>query len=245
MNFCFQSTDEVAEKLSLDFLDYISKRKHSEEPMNIALSGGNTPNAFFERIAANQYNQTLPIPWNKVHIFWVDERCVPPDHAESNYGMAKRALFDKIQLQDGNIHRIKGENNPVPEALRYSQEVKKLVTLKEGIPVFDWILLGIGNDGHTASIFPNRLDMLDSENLYETTVHPDTGQFRITLTGKPILRAKKIIFLVTGKSKNLVVRQIINREPEASQYPAAYIYFNRNNADWYLDAAAAKFLKSP
>lgn len=242
MKHCYQSADELADKLSLNFLEYISGGKHADGKINIALSGGNTPKAFFERITVNQSNRKTPVQWDQVHLFWVDERCVPPDHTESNYGMTRTSLLNKILLYERNIHRIKGEDDPDSEALRYSLEVKKAVSLKEGIPVFDWIFLGIGNDGHTASIFPNRPDLLDADNIYETAIHPDTGQFRITLTGRSILRAKKITFLVTGKSKSLIVRQIINREPEACQYPAAYFYHNRNDAEWYLDAAAAKYI---
>ena len=242
MKHCFQSMDELADRLSLDFLSYISGGEHTEIQFNIALSGGQTPRAFFEKTAVNQHNCKRTVPWDQVHFFWVDERCVSPDHADSNYGMARVSLLNQLPLRESNIHRIRGEDNPGSEALRYSQEVKKTVPLKEGIPVFDWILLGVGNDGHTASIFPNRPDLLDAENIYETAVHPDTGQLRITLTGRSILRTKKLIFLVTGKSKSLIVRQIINREPEASQCPAAYFNFNRKDAEWYLDAAAAKFL---
>ncbi|MBN1791322.1 MAG: 6-phosphogluconolactonase [Bacteroidales bacterium] len=245
MTHCYPSTDELVENLSIDFLDYISQGNKSGRVINIALSGGNSPKAFFERIALNQYKAKTTVEWPKVHLFWVDERCVPPDHADSNYGMALSALLQKIDLKESSIHRIRGENNPGTEARRYGEEVKMLVPLKEDIPVFDLIFLGVGDDGHTASIFPNRMDLLDADKIYETAAHPDTGQIRITMTGKPILRAKKIIFLVTGLSKSTIVRQIMNREPESSRYPAAYFYLNRHDADWYLDSAAAKFLKSP
>ncbi len=245
MNHCYESTDELVENLSMYFLDFISKGNKSGQPVHIAISGGNTPRAFFERIVVNQGKPKTPVPWHAVHLFWVDERCVPPDHADSNYGMTRSALLNKVELKENNIHRIRGENNPGSEARRYSEEIKMLVPLKEGIPVFDLIFLGVGDDGHTASIFPNRIDLLDTDKIYGTATHPDTGQFRITITGKSIIRAKKIIFLVTGKSKSTIVRQIMNREPESSQCPAAYIYLNRNDADWYLDSAAARFLKSP
>ncbi len=245
MTHWYPSTDELVENLSIEFLDYISKGNKSGRPINIALSGGNSPKAFFERIAVNQHKTKTPVQWMKVHLFWVDERCVPPDHADSNYGMTCSAFIHKTELNESNIHRIRGENNPGKEARRYDEEVKMLVPLKEGIPVFDLVFLGVGDDGHTASIFPNRMDLLDADKIYETATHPDTGQIRITMTGKTILRAKKIVFLVTGRSKSTIIRQIMNREPESSQYPAAYIYHNRNDADWYIDSAAAKYLKSP
>jgi 6-phosphogluconolactonase len=244
MIHCFQSADELVEKLSLHFLDFITRDNHSGSQLNIALSGGNTPEAFFGKISLNQNKYDLSILWNKVHLFWVDERCVTPRHADSNFGMTSRTLLSKINLQENNIHRIRGENDPDLEALRYAREIKSQVMLKDGYPVFDCIFLGIGDDGHTASIFPDRLDLLTAEKICETVKHPVTGQSRVTLTGKSILQAKRTIFLVTGESKSLVIKQIMNNEPEASRYPAAYIYFNKNNAEWYMDAAAAKLLKS-
>jgi 6-phosphogluconolactonase len=242
MKHCFPSTVELADKLSREFLDFISGSRHLPGKMNIALSGGTTPREFFEHITVNQHKCKTPVLWDKVHLFWVDERCVPPDHTESNYGMARSALLGKIPLHEGNIHRIRGEDEPASEAVRYSREVKGSVSLKEGIPVFDWIFLGLGNDGHTASLFPDRTDLLDTENIYDTVVHPGTGKRRITLTGRSILHAKKITFLVTGRSKRTIVRQIIHHEPVASRYPAAYLYFNRKDAEWYLDSDAAEYL---
>jgi len=244
MNYCYSSTDELAEQLSLRFLDYLSEGSKSGHTLNIALSGGNTPRSFFKRAAINQYRQKPVVPWHNIHFFWVDERCVPPDHEESNFGMFRSAFFKEIEMDESNIHRIRGENNPDREALRYSQEIKRLVPLKDNIPLFDLIFLGVGDDGHTASIFPDRTDLLDAEKIYETIKHPLTGQFRITLTGRSILQAKKIIFLVTGKAKSTVVRQIMDREPGSLRYPAAYIFHKRQDADWYMDRDAAKFLTS-
>jgi len=244
MIHCFQSADELVEKLSFHFLDFITRDNHSGSQLNIALSGGNTPKAFFRKIALNQYKYDRPIPWNKVHLFWVDERCLISRHADSNFGMTSTTLLSKINLHENNIHRMRGENDPGLEALRYAEEIKTQVAMKDGIPVFDCIFLGIGDDGHTASIFPDRLDLLTAERICETVKHPVTGQSRVTLTGKPIIQAKRIIFLVTGESKSLVIKQIMNNEPEAARYPAAYIYYKKNDADWFMDAAAAKLLKS-
>jgi 6-phosphogluconolactonase len=242
MTYCFPSENELSDKLSIDFLHFISEASHKKKTLSIAFSGGNTPKSFFERIVANQLSQGSQVMWNKVHIFWADERCVPPNHTDSNYGMTNESLLRKINLDDNNVHRIHGENDPSIEAVRYSAEIKRLVELQHEIPVFDWIFLGIGDDGHTASIFPGRLDLLDSGKICETVEHPLTGQFRITLTGNPILQAKRITFMVTGKSKSNIVRQIMNNDPEALSYPAAQINLRSSNTEWFIDQAAAKYL---
>lgn len=239
---CFQSVNELVDKLSFNFLAFIQSGNTSGRRLNIALSGGNTSKAFFEKTAMNQLKTKKPVSWTNIHFFWVDERCVPPAHAESNYGMTYATFLSKIDMPESNIHRIKGEEDPMIEAYRYEQEINAHVPLKKGVPVFDWIFLGAGDDGHTASIFPNRTDLPVSANICEAVEHPVTGQSRITLTGRPIIQAKKITFLVTGESKKLIVRQIINQEPAASHYPAAYIHAQQHDSEWYLDAAAAKFL---
>ena len=242
MTYCFPSVNALSEKLSFDFVHFLDDASRGQKIFTIALSGGKTPKAFFEKIAANpksQDNQTL---WNKVHFFWVDERCVPPDHADSNFCMTNECLFSKISLDESHVHRIHGENDPYQEAARYAAEIHQYVELQNGIPVFDWIFLGLGDDGHTASIFPGRPDLLDTDTICEAVVHPVTGQFRITLTGKPLLQAKRITFVVTGASKSTVIREIMNNEAEALSYPAAQILWRSNNTDWFIDEAAAKYL---
>jgi 6-phosphogluconolactonase len=244
MTYCFPTVNELSEKLSIDFLHFIAEASPGKETCNIAFSGGATPRAFFEKIAVNQYNMGRNISWDMVHLFWVDERCVPPNDAESNFGMTNECLLRKIVIAESNVHRIQGENNPYQEVTRYTDEIKLHVKFQHGIPAFDWIFLGIGDDGHTASIFPNRPDLLTAESICDVVKHPVTGQYRVTLTGKPILQTKRLTFLVTGESKSLVIRHIVNNEPEALHYPAAYINLRKKDADWYLDEAAAKYLKS-
>ncbi len=238
-----QTLSELSAKISADFINFLVAGNQAGKKLNIALSGGTTPRAFFERIAEDQQNQH-EIPWNLVHFFWVDERCVPPSDAESNYGMTQSALLSRITLPESNIHRIHGENDPEEESLRYSHEIEINVKSEAGLPIFDWVFLGIGNDGHTASIFPGRTDLLNDMSICRAVMHPFTGQGRITLTGKPIIHAKKLTFLVTGESKSLVVGQIINKEPAASGYPAACIARSRQDVEWYLDASAATYIKS-
>lgn len=228
---------ETAKAFADILVDYCSNRP-SEEVITIALSGGSTPKLLFE-LLAREYAGKLP--WERIHLFWGDERCVPPDHTESNYLMTKQALLDKVAIPEQNIHRILGENRPKEEAIRYSNEIKQHVQEFNGLPSFDINLLGLGTDGHTASIFPNQMGLLTSGNICEVAEYPETGQKRITLTGKVLNNAKNTFFLVTGESKKEKVSDILEEAPHAKEYPANYIAGDRVN--YILDEAAAQLLK--
>jgi len=229
-------TDALADK----FFSHITALCGMKSLVTIVLSGGTTPQHLFKRIAS-----MLPVvrdlpDWSKVHFFWCDERCVPPHHAESNFGMANRYLLRALQINESNIHRIRGENKPEEEAIRYSTEIRKHVALRNTMPVFDWIFLGMGDDGHTASIFPDQLSLLYADAICAVAVHPQSGQQRITLTGKPIINADRITFVVTGRSKSSRIKEIMADEPAAKLYPARYIKPLRGKLEWYLDKEAGE-----
>lgn len=206
------------------------------DKINIALSGGNTPKLLFEVLAKDYKNK---IDWTKVNFFWVDERCVPSVEEQSNFGMAKKILLRNIPIPEQNVHRIFGNCDPDLESKRYSENLKKYVKLKNNYPVFDLILLGIGEDGHTASIFPNQMELLNSIEKCAVAIHPATGQKRITLTGKIINNADRIYFLVSGKSKAEVVADILEKKNDIAKFPASYIETETGNTEWYLDKEAA------
>jgi 6-phosphogluconolactonase len=243
MIHCFQSVDELAGELSRNFRDYILAQPVGNS-VHIAFSGGNTPKSFFNRLTSDLINGRQHFSWERIHFYWVDERCVPPDHPDSNYFMTQTSLLSKIRIDENNIHRIRGESNPEQEARRYAREIENNVEKKDGKPVFDWIFLGIGDDGHTASIFPDSMELLHSSGICEAVRHPVSGQFRITLTGQVILQAKKITFLVTGSSKSRIVSQILNKNEETSRFPAGYIHVTANNADWYIDREAGQHINT-
>ena len=144
------------------------------------------------------------------------------------------SLFDKIDISDDQIFRIKGENNPVAEKERY-----KNVVLSNTNGIFDITLLGLGTDGHTASIFPNQMNLLNSKEVCELAIHPDSGQVRITLTGHIINAAKKILFLVCGSEKSRVVYEILYQKGEWKKYPASHINPVDGEIIWILDREAA------
>ncbi len=222
------------------FCEELLKLNMEKDQLNIALSGGSTPKVVFQTLAEKYKSK---IDWNRIHIFWGDERCVPPQSDESNYGMTKKYLIDYIDIPQKNVHSVDGNNNPENEAIRYSDEIKKIVPLKNGFPKFDLVMLGIGEDGHTASIFPDQMDLLNSDKVCEVAVHSETEQKRITLTGKAINNAEKIIFLVTGESKAEIIKVLFQKvESKMKKYPAANIKPVNGNLEFLLDQNAAQLL---
>lgn len=203
---------------------------------DIALSGGKTPKKLFE-ILVERHKDT--IPWERIHFWWGDERCVSPDSDESNFKMANDFLFTRLKIPAKNIHRIKGEDNPQEEALRYSDELNRNLPRRGDVPVFDVVLLGMGSDGHTASIFPDRMDLFNEERNCVVTKHPLTGQNRITLTGRVLKNATRVFFMVTGEDKSERVSEIMNNEESARLLPAYSIEPINGALIWFIDEAAA------
>lgn len=232
----FESPEATARAVAEVILAAAKEKTKQSMPFNIALSGGSTPKLLFS-ILANEYVHKMP--WHFVRLFWVDERCVPPTHAESNFGMTYENLLKHVPIHDANIFRMLGEANPASEANRYQSLLKTQLPNNKGIPKFDMILLGMGDDGHTASIFPDNLNLLDVDQTVAVAVHPGSGQKRITLTGSVIQEAAKVVFMVTGASKSEVIRQIIKREPGFEKYPSSYIRPKSGAAEFFLDKAAA------
>ena len=214
-------------------------QESSKKPFHIAISGGRTPDLLFSVLAEKYADSVL---WQKVHFWWVDERMVSPDDSESNFGVVQNLLFSKIKLPEENIHRIKGENTPEVEAISYSQQIQEKLHSENGWPQFDLILLGMGDDGHTASIFPDQMELLVSEQICEVAVHPVTGQKRVTLTGKVINNAQKVCFLVTGSNKVDRMAEIWNNNEKANLLPAAHIHPKSGNLTWYVDQTSMKLL---
>ena len=232
----FNTSEETARAVSELILSKAKEKTKHSNPLNIALSGGNTPKLLFE-LLVNEYEDK--IPWHFVRLFWVDERCVPPTHPESNFGMTYESLLKNVPIPDNNIFRIIGEDDPEKEAKRYQELLKTQLPSNKSVPQFDLILLGMGDDGHTASIFPNNLGLLYSDQFVETSSYPVTGQKRITLTGTTINQAEEVVFLIIGSSKAEVLSQITNHKQEFKNYPASYVHSQNGVAQFYLDKSAA------
>lgn len=211
--------------------------KNSKQPrINIALSGGNTPLLLFRRMTKKYADS---ISWERIHFWWGDERCVPPTSDDSNFKMANDLLLSKVPIPDENIHRIKGENTPEAEAIRYTSEIEENINSRGGNPVFDVVILGLGEDGHTASIFPDQIELFEDERICVVSQHPITGQNRITLTGKVLNNASRVFFLVTGAKKAQRLSEIMNDDEAAKLLPAYYISPNVGSLIWFIDEAAA------
>ncbi len=236
----FATAGELAAAFAKRISEDISKTPAGQY-YSIALSGGSTPRTIFTYIAEN-YNDK--INWANVLVFWGDERCVPPTSDDSNFKMAKESLLQHIKIPEENIFRIRGENDPDPEAKRYAGKVDKLLHHWNNIPQFDLFMLGLGEDGHTASIFPDSLALLHSEKLFEVNMHPVSKQKRITATGKLINNSKQVFFIVTGESKATKVVQIIERKEGWQLLPASFIRPAGGELIWWLDDAAGQKLSS-
>jgi len=238
----FTKPEIMADSLAEEFYRSVIEQFTKQQNFYIALSGGNTPLLFFSNLSAFDQSKKNKIDWKRIHFFWGDERCVPPDSEESNFGNANKVLFSLIDIPKENVHRIMGENEPGEEVKRYSDLLIKTVPLKHGVPIFDWVFLGVGDDGHTASIFPDQISVINSDKLCVITKHPESGQSRITMTGKILNIAKRITFMATGEEKSTVVKQIVNNEAPSKKYPAALIKPQYGKIDWFLDTEAADLI---
>jgi len=237
-NYIYPDKESLVGAFLCEVQKFLERVGEAGKPVNIAISGGSTPLALFEILA----DRTRSEDWSLVHIFWVDERCVPPEHPESNYGNASRALFEVLEIHNGQIHRVMGENDPAKETLRYANLLKKRLPSDRGFPVFDWIWLGLGSDGHTASIFPHQIELWNAESSCVLASHPDSGQKRISLSGGVINAAKRVSFLATGEEKSLVIKRILMKEENYLDYPAFYVNPGSDYLEWYLDQEAANLL---
>lgn len=228
----YPGKQEAAEALAEQLSEWA--REGSME--HLALSGGSTPEILFDTLAEDYW---FRLPWKELQFYWGDERCVPPDDPQSNFRMTREHLFDPLPIPDSHIHRIRGEADPESEARRYAELLKKQLPSENGLPRFDLVLLGMGDDGHTASVFPHESHLWDSPNLCEVANHPDTGQRRVTLTGGIINNAARIVFLVTGAAKAGRVAEIAGKQGAGSNYPAGRVAPGDGRLIWILDEAAA------
>ena len=235
----FPSPYKLAMNYAEEMANMISESAKNIKQFTLALSGGSTPELLFT-LLSEKFAES--VPWQFVHIFWVDERCVAPDSPESNFGQATSRLLSKIEIPLHNIHRIKGEDDPEKEALHYSEEISLFTRERDGLPLFDLIILGLGEDGHTASIFPGHMELLNSDKICSAAFHPVTLQRRITLTGRVINNAEAITFLVVGKKKENVVEKMFKKEASSLNYPATYIVPVHGQLSWYIDKEAGRLL---
>lgn len=226
-------------ELNAGFTDFIKRIVENQPKTSISLSGGSTPKSLFDFWAETDRG----INWDKISFFWGDERCVAPNDEMSNYGMTKKHLFDHISIPKENIHRVRGENDPKAEVERYSDLLERYLPSEDEIPVFDIMILGLGDDGHTLSIFPYEIERWDAPSNCIIAKHPDTKMERVSLTGKVANKAKHVVFLVTGEGKAKKIKEIIrNRSSFYNKYPAARVQPESGLIHWFMDEGAASLL---
>ncbi|MHB8145870.1 MAG: 6-phosphogluconolactonase [Vulcanimicrobiaceae bacterium] len=203
----------------------------------VSLAGGNTPRAAYELLALEPYRSALR--WNDVVVFFGDERCVPPQDAASNYRMACEAFLDAIPIPTQNVHRIHGEAPPGEAATEYARELAETLG---GQPRFDLVLLGMGQDGHTASLFPGTDPWKDSAKLVRAVYSPSVDMWRVTLTPSAFNAARCIAFAVEGAAKSRALEAVREGAYLPSTYPAQTIAPTEGRLMWLVDAAAAERL---
>lgn len=233
----FPDVEKAVDAVADAFSAAAAKANQSGKSFNVVLSGGSTPEKLF-RILAKRHKAN-PLSWSHVHFFWGDERMVPPDDQQSNFRMANEALLKHLPLEPSQIHRIRGEEDPVGEVERLTSDTKTSVETNEaGMPVFDWIFLGMGGDGHTASLFPHADTVQNLSNIWTLAKHPESGQIRISLTLPAINAAKHIVFLVFGAEKATMLNRVLYSPLDKKNLPAAMVDSDNGRLDWYIDEAA-------
>jgi 6-phosphogluconolactonase len=199
----------------------------------ISLSGGSTPKALYELLATAVFRDR--IDWTKVEVFFGDERCVPPDHHDSNYRMAREAMLSKVPIPGDNIYRIRGEIEPEKAAIEYGQMLKE--KFADGGP--DLVLLGMGDDGHTASLFPGTEALKETKHRCVSVYVKKFDAWRVTMTAPFINRADNVIVLVAGVSKAPVAQQVLEGPPDPQRLPIQLIQPASGKVTWLMDVAAA------
>lgn len=204
-----------------------------------ALPGGSTPRLLF-RILESAYRES--VEWNRVHLFWTDERAVPPDHEQSNYRLAYEGLISKIAIPSGNIHRIRGELNAAEAALEYERDLRRFFKTAV-LPRFDLVFLGLGQDGHTASLFQGSEALSETMRLAVPSFSKSPGNWRVTLTLPVLNNSSAVVFLVSGRSKAGIASEILAQNI-LNRYPAGMIKPSPGKVIWLLDREAANSLKN-
>lgn len=233
-----QNPSDLARRAAEEFVRLANLYVTENGRFSVVLSGGSTPKSLYTLLATPEFCNS--IRWSQVYLFWGDERCVPPDHPDSNYRMAHEALISKVPIPKENIFRMKGERSPQDAADEYEQELIKYFNLTEAtLPCFDLILLGLGEDGHTASLFPGSIALTETKHLVTAPYVEHLKTHRLTLTLPVLNNSAFIFFLVAGINKAPVLREVLQSESDENDFPAQKINPQKGKLVWFVDRAAA------
>jgi 6-phosphogluconolactonase len=234
-----KTMEELTEQTLQCFMDSANQAIEKRERFWAAISGGQTPLPFFRKLSEPAVSSRLE--WNKIHLFWVDERAVPPDSPASNYGQADRAFLQKVPFPSENVHRIQTEDRTLQQAAEdYQETLRSTMTLQQPgqVPVFDLIILGMGADGHIASLFPDSPALFEMEKLTCAVFRADIDYNRITLTIPVLLAARRLMILVSGQEKAHTLKTVLSKEPDPILYPVHALWPVLDNVTWIIDEAA-------
>jgi 6-phosphogluconolactonase len=232
---------ELARSAATFFVAEAQRSVLERGSFTVALSGGSTPKRLYQLLA----HSPVKISWEQIHLFWTDERQVPPDHPESNFRMVHDSLLAEIDIPDSNVHRIKSEfPDPAKTASDYQQTLTSFFALEGGqTPTFDLILLGLGADAHTASIFPGKEEVLASDRLVESLWVEKLSSHRTTMTMRVINGARSVLFLVSGDDKADALSRVFDGPRDPINYPAQAVDPQQGELKWLVDEGAASRLR--
>lgn len=237
-----QDAGQLAQKALELFKDAAQKAISKKGVFHLAISGGKTPRQFYHLLG--QDSQSIKLPWDKIELFWVDERCVSPSSPDSNYKLAADTFLKVVPIPEKNIHRISGEKEDYSPAVHeYNDVLRKVFKLKQGqLPKFDLMILGMGPDGHIGSLLPNSYALFDTEDLVSVVYQMDEGHNRITLTHPVMCAAQQLIIMVSGAEKASIVRDVLIASPDEVKYPVHTLWPILDKVVWLIDREAAKYL---
>jgi 6-phosphogluconolactonase len=228
----------LAESAARQFIELAKDAIERKGTFSASLAGGSTPKATYELLASREFASQLD--WSKVQIFWGDERCVPPNHPDSNFRMAYEALIKNVPIPGENVHRMPGELKPLEAANKYDTELR---TQLGDHPQLDLVQLGMGDDGHTASLFPGTKPISETTMLVAANFVQKLKSWRITLTPVMINQASHIVFIVSGSNKAETLREVIQGAYRPDVYPSQIIHPIAGNLTWLIDEAAGQYLE--
>src|SRR5580704_13303799 len=235
--------NSIAETAAAEFLDAAQNAVRANGTFSVALAGGSTPKVLYGLLATNPLLQAK-VPWKKIQFFFGDERCVPPDNADSNFRMASEAMFSKAPIDATQVHRIHGENPNFREAAEdYEKDLRAAFQLKTGeLPRFDLVLLGMGPEGHTASLFPGTKALHEERRLVSENWVGKLYTERITLTPPVLNNAARVMFLAHGAEKAPALKAVLEGPYEPDQLPAQIVHPENGSVLWLIDPTAASML---
>lgn len=241
------NAQRLADAAAQRFVSAANAAIHARGEFTVVLSGGSTPRRVYARLATEPLVSSLD--WSRVHFVWGDERCVPPDHEASNFRMARDSLLDHVPVLQANVHRIRGEDDPAEAAVTYERLLRSLLRTAAGPPRtdtasrLDLAFLGLGSDGHTASLFPGGESLHAGTQWVAAEYVPAALMWRVTLTPSVLNTAAQIVFVVSGDAKAAIVRKVLEGPNQPHELPAQLIVPIDGRLWWLLDAPAAAALQ--